>query len=234
MTTLTASDVVLKIISDTVLSVSTTCIEAAANNLSLIAQAGGTITIENCTINSTTSSTEFPPSCTTSNVSIMTQNSTLLKSQLQKMLQDAIQAKDNMSGTKNSFISTITESITAGAVATCMAVAVNSIAFNLKSAKNITINSCNFNQTASANIAQCIHAVTVTQPDGTQIPLTPYVQSEIDNSGNYYGAIDENGNLVPSVPVLNDPKPPEIAAYTLIGFIIITLLSFFLLLRKQH
>ena len=190
--------------------------------------------MRDCTINMTGATGNFPSECTAANLQNTTNNGEILKTQLTSLLNDAIKAKDELGGTKNTFISTITNSVNVQESATCMAVAVNSIGLNLKSARNITIEGCNFSQDASVNISRCINNVSITTPEGKTMPLTSYVQAEIDNSNRYDGVVDpDTKTLVPSVPGINNPFPAKVAAYVMMGLVVVTLLSFFLLLRKN-
>lgn len=227
-TTTSAAGIAISLVTTEVLKVTTTCVEAAINNMSIELAAGGTITIEGCTFNETggLSGQGFPDQCSTASINAAINGGSLGLS-VATVLNSAIQAKAGMAGNKNTLIEKIRDSLTDSAVAFCSALAVNNLALRISAAGNITIKNCSVTQDAHAMIGRCIHNVVV---DG--MPLSQFLKLNIDESGQYAGVTDPaTGGLVLSAPscptstlTMQALRPILIALYIIIGLVVLSLL----------
>lgn len=230
MVVLNAPGIVLDIISKTILKSYTNCIEGAANTVQFNLHAGGNITIDNCNITASASDGGFPGGCNAKPINAdMEAEGTAQK--LSKLLDDAIIAKAGMGSQKSQFITKIVDTVTNVSSETCAAVAINAMVFNASAGGNISIDGCNIAQTASANIMRCAHNTLVPSSDGkTMMPLSMYVQNEIQNSENYAGVQDpSSGAVQPAVPDCADPTVARYIALFGYTLVFITLLLFIMI-----
>lgn len=230
MVVLTAPGIVLDIISKTVLQAYTNCIEGASALVQFNIKAKGSITIDNCNIDASDSDGSFPQGCNAANINASLQSEGTADV-LRKLLNDAIIAKNGSEADKTLFVSKIVDTVTNVSSETCTAVALNAMVFNATAGGNVAIDGCNIVQTASANIFQCVHNTLVPSKDGKiQIPLSAYVQNELQNSGSYEGVQDPNtGAVSPANPSCPDPSIAYYVAMFGLALLLIALVGIFIM-----
>jgi hypothetical protein len=234
-----AGDVVLSLITRTAVSSTTSCLASAAGFVGL-KLTGKTITLENCDI-SITDSKEYPSSCGKDDMATSFSNCGT-NGELQKLLNDAIEAKAGAESAKGTFIDNITSAVSAQANTTCSAMATNSVFFHITAANDILINGCNIAEQAQAMVETCIHTVTVLDNKGAYIPLGIYVKNQIENSGDYNSVTDHTGKSVPALPAeCAGPEIPKSATFAAAGLLAVVLLSYLTIIpglilkhKKKH